>query len=109
MLRGGFDMSGTQETPREILQGILGQPMADDACEQLRLSPGTTYLTAMMLGCVERALRGSDSAFRTIIELADPVHMEDDEYIDALSQSMFEMMAEELNRQESYENVQDSR
>lgn len=101
-------MTSQQEqsaTPREMLRNILAQPMAESACEQLRLSPGTTYQAAMMLGCVERALRGSDSAFRAIIELADPVHMEDGEYVDALSQSMFEMIAEELDRQKSSENV----
>lgn len=95
----------TAQSPREILRNILARPMTDGACEQLHLSPGTTYQTAMMLGCVERALRGSDNAFRAIIELADPVHMEDDEYVDALSQSMLEMIAEELDRQKSSENV----
>lgn len=95
------------ETPREMLRSILARPMADEACEQLHLSSGTTYQAAMLLGCVERALRGSDSAFRAIMEVADPVYVDTDEYIDELSQSMFELIAEELNRQGMSENDKD--
>lgn len=100
-------MNSSEKTPREMLQSILTRPMTDGACEQLHLSPGTSYLAGLLLGAVERALRGDNAAWSAVMNFADPpvIDVEDD-YMDGLSASLFEMLAEQLDNQKMSGSVE---
>lgn len=99
-------MDTVKQTPREILQSILTRPMTDGACEQLHLSPGTSYLTGLLLGAVERALRGDNAAWSAVMNFADPPIIDvADDYVDGLSASLMEMIAEQLDNQNQSESV----
>lgn len=88
-------MSDKSKTPRELLQSVLESELSDGACEQLHLAPKTTYMKALILGAVERALRGDAQAWTAVMNFTDPISFDNDEVTDALSAS-FEAYFTEL-------------
>lgn len=90
------------QSPREVLQAILMHPMTDGACEQLRLSPKTTYLTALLLGATERALRGDMSAWNAVMNFADPPALAlEDGALDPLSASLEQLLKQSAHELDS--------
>lgn len=100
-----------KRTPRETLQFVLDSEMPIECCEYLHLSKGTTFQTALIMGGIERALRGDSQAWAAIMEYADPITFGEDEMIDELSASIYEELAKHLDEragcQETSDNEQD--
>lgn len=87
--------SDKQKKPRELLQSVLESELSDGACDQLHLPHKTTYLTALILGAVERALRGDNQAWSAVMNFTDPpVIFEDDGYTDEMSAALAEFFGE---------------
>ncbi len=89
------------ELARITLDGVL----PDRGCDALNLPRGTTFKKALVLGTVERALRGSAADAALVIEMAGGGAMLDDEAEDSLSAALRELAAEfEAERAQSSES-----
>ncbi|WP_165063107.1 hypothetical protein [Adlercreutzia sp. ZJ154] len=84
-----------EETPQAMLQRVLNAEMSDETCERFYLSPHSTWMKALCMSMFEKAFQGDSDAFRAILETAYPegiASVQDDEYEDALSRSLRQMV-----------------
>ncbi len=90
------------ELTRVTLDGVL----PDCGCDALNLPHGTTFKKALVLGTIERALRGSAADTALVLEMVGAGALADDEVEDDLSAALRELAAEfEAERSQSSENV----
>ena len=98
-----MDTEKRKRSPRETVQFVLESEMPIDLCEYLHLAEHTTFQTALIMGGLERALRGDSAAWRAFMEYADPLDtVIDDDYIDELSKSLFEEFAKRYDEDDSW-------
>lgn len=72
-----------------LAQDALAAKIDDVGCYELNLPTGSTYAKALILGILERSMRGSTADARLMLELAGSMVTESP-YEDALSQAMRE-------------------